>query len=289
MQIEKKNDIDIFRIKYTPNKKWSQKFLLMSDQHYDSKYCDRKLLKKHLDYAVENDATILFFGDFFDAMGGARDPRSSKGDIRPEYVKGAYFDAIVNDAVKFLEPYADNIGFMAMGNHEWTSMKNNEVDILQNLCEKLGIEDKRAYSGFVRFNFDRKGESGGSRSSKTMAYSHGHGGSGVSRGVTKFSRNQCNVQADIYVQGHIHTYNCSPLTQRYVNEQGKIKTKECDHVTLPTYKDDSMKGNTKKDINSVGSFSDLKGFPSPNLGCAILEFTYDPSEKTINQTIQRMR
>ena len=105
VKIETKNDIDVFRIKYNQTKEWEQWVLLTSDEHFDSKDCDRKLLKKHHEQAKERNAIILKLGDIFDCMGGAYDPRSGKGDLRPEYNVKNYFDVIVKDAAKFYEPY----------------------------------------------------------------------------------------------------------------------------------------------------------------------------------------
>ena len=74
-----------------------QKLLLMSDIHYDSKYCDRKLLKRDLDNANKENALILIAGDFFDAMQGKKDLRGSYDELRPEYKTDKYFDVIVDE------------------------------------------------------------------------------------------------------------------------------------------------------------------------------------------------
>ena len=51
--------------------------MVISDVHWDSKDCDRKLLKKHLNSALEQDAAIIIIGDFFDLMEGRNDMRRS--------------------------------------------------------------------------------------------------------------------------------------------------------------------------------------------------------------------
>lgn len=38
--------------------------LLLSDLHWDNPHCDRALLKRHLDLALERNAAIMIFGDF---------------------------------------------------------------------------------------------------------------------------------------------------------------------------------------------------------------------------------
>ena len=45
--------------------------LVLSDLHFDNPHCDRAKLKEDLDKALELDAAICVFGDFFCAMMGA--------------------------------------------------------------------------------------------------------------------------------------------------------------------------------------------------------------------------
>jgi hypothetical protein len=96
----------------------AQKVLLISDIHWDSPYCQRDLLKRHLDEAVKQDAHIHFNGDTFDLMGGRRDFRGSKGSLRPEFKVDHYFDEIVNKAIEWFSPYAKNLKVVGWGNHE---------------------------------------------------------------------------------------------------------------------------------------------------------------------------
>jgi hypothetical protein len=262
VKIETKNDIEIFRIKYGQNKEWEQWVLLTSDEHFDSKDCDRKLLKRHHDQAKERNAIILKLGDVFDCMGGNYDPRSGKGDLRPEYNVKNYFDVIVKDAANFYEPYKDNIQLIATGNHEASVLKRQETDLIGNLCERLNTKSGK-YSGFIRFMFEA--ESGSNRTSKLLYYSHGSGGnSPVTRGVIKTNRRQNFISSDIFVSGHTHNEFTINLPMVAVNEQGNIVKKEQTHISLGTYKDDSFSGG----------WSDMNEFPPPNMGGAWLRFHY---------------
>lgn len=285
-RIEPKGDIDVMRIKYTPSKKWSQYVLLVSDVHFDSKHCNRKMLKEHFDKAKERNAPIMSFGDFFDCMGGKYDPRSGKNDVRLEYNVPNYFDAIVKDAAKELEPYSDNIQFMSTGNHEASVLNRQEVDILQNLCEKLDVGNKKPYNGFVKFMFDRKGEKGGGRSSQTLYYSHGAGGnSPVTRGTIKASRRQVNIQANMFVSGHTHSKYILPLPYTNVSDSGIIVKSEQTHVNLGTYKDDSF-GGINRDMSKqrTSGWADSNEFPPPSMGGCWLKFTYDTGTQKIKHS-----
>ena len=261
--IEKKNDIDIIRINYERKSYWNQWILLMSDEHYDSKHCDRKMLKRHHEQAKDRNAIVLKFGDVFDCMGGKYDPRSGKGDIRPEYQIEGYFDAIVEDAAKFYEPYKDNIYFISAGNHENSILKRQEVDILKRLGLMLGVE-KRPYNGHIKFQFESTSK--GSRSSKLLYYTHGNGGSSpVTRGVINTNRRQTFINADYIISGHTHSMYYIPLPTVSINEQGFMRKSEQIHVSLGTYKDDSFTGN----------WADEKEFAPPNMGGYWIKFYYE--------------
>jgi len=95
-----------------------KKWLMMSDIHWDNPKCKRDILKKHLDMALEQDMGIVINGDFFCLMQGKWDPRRSKKDIRPEHNVHNYLDAVIEDAVNWWSPYAQNIAWIGYGNHE---------------------------------------------------------------------------------------------------------------------------------------------------------------------------
>ena len=122
---------------------WEKWFLLSSDRHHDSRYCDHGLVKEHLDAVVEKDAHVLDFGDFFDAMQGRYDPRKSYNDMDTKYLDSmqenglGYLDAIVKDAKEFYNPYADRFILIAKGNHETSIARHNDVDLINRLVYGL--------------------------------------------------------------------------------------------------------------------------------------------------------
>lgn len=73
--------------------------LFLSDVHYDSTRCDRAMLKRHLDLALERNALVHLNGDWLDLMGGKYDPRNTlPGGLRPEYRGQDYFDRVIEDS-----------------------------------------------------------------------------------------------------------------------------------------------------------------------------------------------
>jgi hypothetical protein len=271
----RKNDavvIEMFGLRFG----WEQWFLLMSDEHFDSTHCDRKLLKRHHDQALERNAKILKFGDLFDCMGGKYDPRSHKGMIRPEYQTARYFDDVVEDAVKFYTPYKDNILFVGDGNHELSIQMRHEFSMLDRFAMQLNPEVilRGKYAGFIRFKFNAHGS--GRRSSKVMYYTHGTGGSApVTKGVIQTARRQETFLADYYVSGHTHNEWDMPRMQTRLNEQNNIRKDRVHHWSLGTYKDDHLEGG----------WVDLKGFPAPSMGGRWLRFYYGDTGVKLETTM----
>ena len=273
--MEKKNDSYVVDIDYKKNKQF--KYLLLSDVHFDSTKCDRKLLKKHLDEAKEINAPIFIFGDFFDCMGGKWDKRSTKADIRPEYQTQTYFQDIARDAAKFLAPYKELIYLLADGNHETSIKVRHEFDLLDDLSDRLGGINRGKYSGFIRFRF-HKGDS--NRFSKILYYTHGGGGnSPVTKGVIKTARRQESIMSDIYVSGHVHTDFNMERTMVYLSDQGVVKQKAQLHLQLGTYKNDFM----------TGGWADHKEFSAPNMGGKWLVFDLFHDNGTYNSHIDSAR
>jgi hypothetical protein len=202
-------------------KNWEEtKVLLISDLHWDNPKCDRDLLKKHLDQAVKGNHDILINGDLFCLMQGAYDPRKSKSDIRPEHNHANYFDAIINTAVDWFEPYAQNIKLIGYGNHETSILKRQETDIIERFVTLLNYKSGTniqvgGYGGWVRYQFN----DGNATQSFKIKYMHGFGGGGaVTRGTIQHNRMSVNVEgADAIWMGHVHedyelTYTVEELT-----------------------------------------------------------------------------
>lgn len=268
-KIYKKNDCLIVKMRYKAG--FKQSFLLTSDEHFDSKNCDRKTLKKHLSTAKANGWGWFSLGDAYDLMGGKYDKRSSKKDIRPEYNKGFYFDEVRKDFVKFIEPYSANLIQITEGNHENSVRRRHEFDILDATVRQLNkIEGNKVnygkYTGWVRFMFEH--EAGGKSHKTDLYYSHGSGGNApVTRGVIQSARRQDMVRADIYVTGHIHTGYNLPRPVAILNKSGKELIIEPEHIQLGTYKQ-----------SWGGDWESQKGFSPAIIGGCVLEF-YAESDK----------
>ena len=209
-----------------------------SDVHFDSKKCNRKMLKKHLDNMVERDAYCWFNGDFFDVMGCNRDPRSGKNDIRPEYNVKNYLDAVIEDAVKFLEPYKDRILFFSDGNHETNILNRMETNVLDRLAALLSVQ-RMGYSGFIKVKLVTGKDDKKNVVSKIIHFHHGFGGNAPrSKGVMRVDIDAAKYpDADLIVRGHTHQKWCMPFISRRLSTGGVYEKKKTLHAQLGCYKD----------------------------------------------------
>jgi hypothetical protein len=218
-----------------------QFILLQSDVHWDNPHCKRDVWKAHLDEARERDAPILDNGDFFCAMQGKYDPRSSKNDIRPEHVGSNYLDRLIETADKSLAPYADLLTLRGQGNHETSIAKRHETDLTARLTERLKLRGSPAcvggFSGWVRFTI--KLTKTNHRSFK-LWYHHGYGGGGpVTRGTIQSSRIAVYVSdADVVWNGHTHDAWIMPIERIRLNQENKVEYCRQTHVRTAGYKDE---------------------------------------------------
>lgn len=261
----------------------SQKFLLLSDLHWDNPKCERELLEKHLKQAQEREAKIIVNGDFFCLMQGKYDPRRSKKDIRPEHNKANYIDAVIEDAVEWFKPYAKDIILIGYGNHETAIIKNLETDPLQRFADLLNITCGSAvqvggYGGVVDFKLNYYS----CRTSIVMKYYHGTGGGGaVTKGVIQDQRMIAMMEGyDIIWMGHVHEiYHHVNMVEAYDSHQKKLLLKEVHQVRTGAYKEEYGDG--------YGGYHIEKGRPPKPMGGYWLEIGAEKIRENGDQKINK--
>jgi hypothetical protein len=263
---------------------WEQDILLVSDQHHDSPFCDRKLEKQHLDEAKAKGALILMAGDTFDAMQGHKDPRASYDDLDPELKVDKYFDALVAFNSKFYAPYADNIAMMGKGNHESSVTKHHGIDLIDRLAYVLNKEHGGnvavgGYGGWVRFLFTMDTTK---RFSLNLKYFHGSGGDApVTRGVIQTARQAVYLpDADIVWNGHNHNEYCVPIQRERISGRGELYQDTQWHIRTPGYKNEYRNGDRGWAVES--------GMPPKPLGCVWLKMYRDDNRIRI-KAVQDVR
>lgn len=263
--------------------------LLLADIHIDNKHCLRGLLRDILDEALERGARTHIFGDLFDVMGGKYDPRSSKGDLRPELQVDDYFDALVDDAVAFFAPYASILGVVSPGNHETAVLKRHETDLVRRFVKELNREHGGSahvgtYAGWIVYRFARRNPSGstGQRNTIRLHYDHGYGGGGeVTRGTIQANRRAVRLpDADIVVSGHIHEGYQMPIPRERILESGRVILDEQLHLAIPTMKEEYL---------SHEGFHTEKGRNPKPLGGWWLDFAYRRRSRSVEFTATRAK
>jgi hypothetical protein len=259
---------DVVTLRHGIDAGWTQRYLLLADVHFDSPYSNRRMLKSFLEQAKSAGAGVMCFGDWFDAMQARDDKRGDKSALMPQYKAGDYVNRLVDDSAEFLAPYAENVVFLAMGNHETAILKHLEVDILLLLAGRLGVR-KMGYSGFVRFLFRCEHATGGAgnRSSRVMFFHHGAGGGGeVTQGIMRAQRQSAWVgDADIFVGGHYHVDWLTRVQRLRLSAAGNVYRDTVLHLCLPTLKDE---------FDLAGGFHVERGRSPRPQGAYWLEFRY---------------
>ena len=181
---------------------------LLSDIHWDNPKCDRKMLKRHLDYCLEHNIPVFINGDLFCLMQGKGDKRGNKSDILPEHNNAKYLDSIVETAVDWFSPYASILTVIGYGNHETGIIKYQETDILQRFVDLLNYKTKSSVhtggdGGWLVLRYNIRGNT---QMTKTLKYFHGSGGGGIcTKGAINLTRAlESYENMDIFVMGHIH-------------------------------------------------------------------------------------
>ena len=235
---------NIHIIDHTYKAGFKKEYLLISDVHYDSKKCVRKLLKKHLDQAVEKNAGIICVGDWFDLMGALDDFRTTYSDIEKSVAEINYVDKVVEHSYEFLKDYVDNLVMFSHGNHETQWLKKHYTNPLVSLTRSLNQKRKKGgiilsgYAGWLVFRFRDKTGSGTRQ--KRMFYHHGQRGNAQrSKGVLQIDLDTMKFpDADIIVKGDDHQRWYHPSSGRWRLDQNYNMYQSFQkHIRLGSYKD----------------------------------------------------
>jgi len=224
---------------------------MLSDLHWDNPHCDRDMLKRHLDYCLEEDIPVMINGDMFCLMQGRGDNRRNKSDIRPEHNNAKYLDSIVETAVDWFMPYAHIIKLVGYGNHETAIIKFQETDILQRFTDLLNYKagsniQTGGYGGWLVI---KQASGWGSKYSTKVKYFHGSGGGGiVTKGAINLTRAlETYENFDVFTMGHIHENSCRNDVRDTIDHHSVggyvLKQKQLHLMLTGTYKEEYGDGS----------------------------------------------
>lgn len=222
---------------------------------------------------------MLINGDLFCVMQGKYDPRRNKKDIRPEHNVPHYIDAVIDDTVDQLSPYADVLAFVSEGNHETAILKNLETDVTARFVDKFNERNKTrllkgGYRGWILL---RKEVGKGVFLCYKIYYNHGFGGGGeMTKGILQHSRSNMYIEsADAIWMGHVHELYALPTrTEGFDNSPNAYKPKERTvyNVRTSTYKEEFE--------DCPGGFHIERGRQPKPLGSVYLELEMARAENT---------
>jgi hypothetical protein len=210
------------------------------------------MLKRHLDYCLDNQIPIFINGDFFCCMQGRMDRRSNKSDIRPEHNNAKYLDSIVETAVEWWSPYAHLLTVIGYGNHETSIIKYSETDILQRFVDLFNYKNKSnvftgGYGGWMVLKYLVRHSTA---MTKNLKYHHGLGlGGVVTRGAINLTRAlEIYENMDVFVMGHIHENSSrNDVRDTLQYNQGKrvyeLQQKQIHLAITGTYKEEYGDGS----------------------------------------------
>jgi len=227
---------------------------VLSDLHWDNPKSDWVLLKKHLNYCLENNIPVFVNGDFFCLMQGKGDRRGNKSDIRPEHNNARYLDSIVETAVEWFAPYKDILTVIGYGNHETAIIKHQETDILQRFVDLFNLTHKAnvftgGYSGWINL-ICKHSDARKTNISSQLKYFHGSGGGGiVTKGAINLTRALETYEGmDVFCLGHIHeNWSRNDVRDSFSYNPGihsyELIQKEIHHMITGTYKEEYGDGS----------------------------------------------
>lgn len=269
-----------FRIEYNIEKSGQPvRLLLMSDEHFDNRLCDRGLVLKHHQEAAEWNAPIVKAGDTFCAMQGKWDKRADQDQLRPELRGNNYLDKLVQCGGDLYGPYAKQIALVGEGNHESKIEEHHQTNLIQRLVERLRAQNPlcRAlaapYCFYVRLSL----RYGGRAATTVLRCHHGYGGGGeVTRGMIDNSRTRSQALADIYFSGHIHRSNDDANVIERLSSAGTVETSEQMFLRGASYK-------------GIGRWEESKGFGQRPLGGWWLEMRVLSHRKGVSMDVVAIR
>jgi hypothetical protein len=199
-----------------------------------------------------------------------------QANLMPSWINAANIRHDIEEHSKeVLKPIAPKCLAFLVGNHETEFNKFYNEDIGRNLCESLDMP-YAGYSCFLELIF-RRGKDINSRGGNWRLLFHLWHGSGSSQTegarVMRLMRLVNDIEADIYMMGHLHTTAVYTPDRLFLSQNGRIKSKKLAAVItgsgLKTY--DQPKEGQKISIG----YGEEKGYKPARIGWPVIEISPD--------------
>lgn len=173
----------------------------LSDLHIGSPCFDEQRLKADCEDAKSKRDRIAINGDVLDLILPSDRKRFEMSALHPRlHGEDDVVGAAVEWAAELLEPYADLIDWIGIGNHESSVRKHHHICVISMLCKRLGHPKAVEYAGWSDYAAEGR---------KPFKLFHWHGagkGSGKPAGLLADLGNKAGLveDADAVWLGHFH-------------------------------------------------------------------------------------
>lgn len=232
--------------------------LPIGDLHLGSPQTDLAKFEGYLKWAKKEKAHIIGMGDLFDTVviGGVSSPFGASMTLREakHYIRDR------------LMPVKDLIDTMVIGNHEMRLVRFADCDLIEDLCDDLGISYSK-FSAVVRYRMGHtprhvKGEDYDSTRVNYTLYCHHTSGGGATPGgklnrVAKLA--EIFEGADALIGAHNHMEAGAPIDRwRLHTDSSGAARLQSDKVFLV---------DSGSFLNWDESYAEEKGLPPTHVGC----------------------
>ena len=194
----------------------------ISDVHVGERSLDKQYFKNFITMLANTpNAYCVLAGDLLNNAIVSSVSNTYEEDMSPSEAKKWLREELI--------PIKHKILAVVAGNHEYRSKKATDTDLIEDVCDYLGITQLyRPIEAFVKISFGR--QSRGTRQIYGIYVTHGCGG-GKRPGamVNNIEMLSMNVMADLYITGHYHkkvafkhNYRHSDLYHNTISERERL-------------------------------------------------------------------
>lgn len=262
----------------------SQGLCLMSDLHGGSSQIDESLILRELKAAKRAGDRVLLGGDIFDLILPSDRRRYVPSKVHAS-LRGR--DDLVNAAVErvfgWLEPYADLIDAVGLGNHETAAIQHASVDAVRLLVDRLNaartdLTPEVIQMGYTALlNYRLLNDAGRQVGRYVVYYHHGSGKIASAYGSLKgLLTKAASFQADLYWSGHSHARAaCAEVAYRL--ERGRLVARDVRCVVTGSYMNpygEQSAGSSSR-RGPKGNYASEAGFSPHGMGGARVVLRWD--------------
>ena len=234
----------------------------LGDIHLGSSHCSESAIERKV-AAIKSERNALWIGmgDYMECILPS-DKRFDIGGLAKWVVKDNITESQRERTVKLLKPIANKCIGLLTGNHEETLHMRGEGDVTRNLCKDLNV-DYLSYAAMVRLIFNRSG----SQHSFLVHAWHGAGAAQSEGGrLMRLMRLVNEVQADIYLMGHLHAITTH--TPERLTFGRRVEHKRLVAATTGSWMTTYTQPKSGEHMNS--GYGERAGYKPSSIGCPVV-------------------